>query len=312
MAALQPLLYALPGNEAFTRLLARAWPAEPGQLLARRFPDGESLVRLDTPPRGRDVALLCTLHEPDARLVPLLLAADTARELGARSVGLVAPYLAYLRQDRIFHAGESRSAALFARLLSAHFDWLVTVDPHLHRFHSLDEVYSIPSAAAAAAPLLAGWVAGNVERPLLIGPDDESRQWVAAIAREAGAPALVLEKVRRGDREVEIRVPDLAGWAGHAPVLADDIIASGGTLAAAIGRLRAQGWPPPVCLAVHAVFAPGAQEALVAAGAGPVVTTNTIEHATNGIDVSSVVADACRNLLARLPRRGTERPAGVA
>lgn len=309
---MSPLLYALPGNEAFAGLLAAAWPAQPGQLLARRFPDGESLVRLDTPPRNRDVALLCTLHDPDAKLMPLLFAADTARELGARSVGLVAPYLAYLRQDRSFHPGESRSAAHFARLVSAHFDWLVTVDPHLHRFHSLDEVYSIPTAAAAAAPLLAAWVAANVDRPLLIGPDDESRQWVTAIAREAGAPALVLEKVRRGDRDVEIRVPDLAAWAGYTPVLADDIIASGGTLAEVIRQLRARDAPPPVCLAVHAVFAPGAHEALVAAGAGPVVSTNAIPHPSSAIDVSSVVADACRNLLERLPRRGTERSLGAA
>lgn len=306
-----PLLYALPGNEPFAQLLAEHWPAEAGALLARRFPDGESLVRLDTPPHGRDVAIVCTLHEPDAKLMPLLLAADTARELGARSVGLVAPYLAYLRQDTRFHPGESRSAAHFARLLSAHVDWLVTVDPHLHRFHSLDEVYSIPSAVVPAAPLLARWIAGNVARPLLVGPDEESRQWLTAIARDSGAPWLVLEKVRRGDRQVEIQVPDVGEWAGRTPVLADDIIASGGTLVEVIGQLRAQGLPPPVCLAVHAVFAQWAYWGLVEAGAGQVVTTNTIPHASNGVDVSGAVAEACRDLLERLPRRGAEPPAAA-
>lgn len=302
-----PLLYAMPGNEAMAQRLAAEWPAEAGQLAARHFPDGESLVRLDTPPRGRDVAVVCTLHEPDAKLLALLLAADTARELGARSVGLVAPYLAYLRQDRSFHVGESRNAAYFARLLSRHFDWLATVDPHLHRFRSLDEVYSIPTAAAAAAPLLARWIAANVERPVLIGPDQESGQWVTAIAHAAGLPWQVLEKVRRGDRQVEIRVPDLAAWAGYTPVLVDDIISSGGTLVEVIGQLRARGMPAPECVAVHAVFAQWAYWAVVEAGAGRVVTTNTIAHASNAIDVSAALAQACRDLLARLPRAGSER-----
>jgi len=300
---MNPLVYAMPGNEAFAQRLCATWPADTGALAARRFPDGESLVRLDTAPRGRDAALVCTLHQPDAQVMPLLLAADTARELGARSVGLVAPYLAYMRQDRAFHSGESKSAAHFARLLSDHFDWLVTVDPHLHRFHSLDEIYSIPAGTVAAAPLLARWIADNVERPLLIGPDAESRQWITAVAAGADLPWCVLDKIRGGDRQVEIGVPDLTAWAGHTPVLADDIISSGGTMIEVIAQLRARRLPPPVCLAVHAVFAQWAWWSLMEAGAGQVVTTNTIVHASNGIDVSAAVAAEGRDLLARLPLR---------
>ena len=299
-----PLLYALPGNEPFARSLAQAWPAEPGVLQSRRFPDGETLIRLDTPPAGRDVALVCTLHQPDAKVMPLLLAADAARELGARSVGLVAPYLAYMRQDHSFHAGEARSAPYFARLLSQHCDWLVTVDPHLHRFHALDELYAIPAAAVAAAPLLAQWIAQHVAQPVVIGPDEESRQWITAIAAPEGLPWRVLRKERFGDRHVETRLPDLSDLAGRTPVLADDIISTGATLAGVIRQLRARGWPPPACVAVHAVFAPEAQATLVEAGAGAIATTNTIAHATNAIDVSGAVAAACRDLLARLPLRG--------
>lgn len=309
---MKPLLYALPGNERFARLLAAAWPAEPGVSSTRRFPDGETLVRLETPPIGRDVALVCTLHEPDAKLLPLLLAADTARDLGARSVGLVAPYLAYMRQDARFHPGEARSAAYFARLLSQHVDWLVTVDPHLHRFHALDELYPIPAVAVAAAPLLASWIAAHVAHPLLIGPDEESRQWITAIAAPDGLPWRVLEKARSGDREVELRVPDLVGHAGRTPVLADDIVSTGGTLVAAIEQLQARGLPPPVCVAVHAVFGPWVHEGLVEAGAARVVTTNTIEHPSNEIDVSPLVAEACRDLLARLPLRGRAPLAAAA
>lgn len=294
---MQPLVYALPGNEAFARGLAAAWPAEFGELAVHRFPDGESLVRLDTDPRDRDVILACTLHDPDPKVLPLLLAAGSARELGARSVGLVAPYLAYMRQDRSFHAGEGRSAAHFGRLLSDHFDWLVTVDPHLHRYRSLGQICSMPTAAVPAAPLLARWIAVNVERPVLIGPDAESRQWVERIAATAGAPCVVLEKTRLGDRGVELRVPDLARWRGRTPVLADDIISSGGTMIETTRALRAQGLPPPVCVAIHAVFAQWAYWGLLEAGARHVVTTNTIPHVTNAIDVCDAVAAAGRPLV---------------
>ena len=293
---MKPLVFGLPGNEGMARRIAAAWPAEHGGLAVHPFPDGESLVRLRTPPPTRDVALVCTLHEPDAKVLPLLFAAAAARDEGARSVGLIAPYLAYMRQDLSFHAGEARSAAHFARLLSQHFDWLVTVDPHLHRYHSLGEIYRIPSAAVPAAPLLARWIAANVPRPLLVGPDEESRQWVERIAADAVAPFVILEKHRRGDRQVELRVPDVAGWRDHTPVLADDIISSGGTMIETITALRAQGLHPPVCVAVHAVFAHWAYWGLLGAGAARVVTTNTISHDSNVIDVGPAIAAAVRGL----------------
>ena len=227
---MRPLLCALPDNEAFLRLLARDWPADEGVLEVHRFPDGESKVRFIDAPEGRDVALVCTLRDPDKRLWPLLTAAETARELGAASVGLVAPYLAYMRQDRSFVEGEGITARHFARELSEHFDWLVTVDPHLHRVHDLGELYTSPASAVSAAPAMAQWVATHVSRPVLVGPDAESEQWVARIAAMAHAPHVILQKDRQGDRQVRLTLPDIARWKEHVPVIVDDIISSGGTL----------------------------------------------------------------------------------
>ncbi len=137
---------------------------------------------------GRRVALVCTLDRPDPKLLPLLFAARTASELGDASVGLVAPYLAYMRQDRRFHTGEAVSARLFASILSPQFDWLVTVDPHLHRIHSLAAIYEMATRVLHAAPAIARWIAREVENPVLIGPDGESVQWVSEVARTTGAP----------------------------------------------------------------------------------------------------------------------------
>jgi len=294
----KPVLFDLAGHGALAHGLATALGTEPGRIEQRRFPDGESYVRIDSPVAGRAVMLLAGLDRPDDKVLPLLFAAATARDLGAREVGLIAPYLAYMRQDARFRAVEGITSIYFARALSSAVDWLVTVDPHLHRRKSLAEIYSVPAVAMHAAPLLAEWIGGAVERPLLIGPDAESSQWVEAVARGAGAPSIVLEKQRRGDRAVDIAVPDIERWRDHTPVLVDDIVSTGRTMIETVRHLKRAGLRPPVCVAVHGVFAGDAYEALRAAGAARVITANTIHHDSNAIDVAPLIAEGVRTLTA--------------
>lgn len=293
-----PLLFDLHDHAGLAPGLAAALGAEPGRIEQRRFPDGESYVRFESPVAGRAVLLLAALDRPDEKFLPLLFAAATARELGAASVGLIAPYLPYMRQDARFRPGEGVTSVHFARALSAAIDGLVTVDPHLHRRNSLAEIYDVPALALHAAPLLARWIAGAVERPVLIGPDQESGQWVAAVARAAGAPSLVLDKTRRGDRDVAVSVPDVERWRAHTPVLVDDIVSTGRTLIETVGHLRRAGLPPPICVAVHAVFAGGAHDDLRAAGVARIVTTNSLPHETNAIDLAPLLAEGARAIAA--------------
>lgn len=252
---------------------------------------GESSVRLLSPLQGREAILFCTLDRPDAKIVPLLWAAIAAREGGASRVGLVAPYLAYMRQDAVFHSGEIVAARHFAALLSRHFDWLVTVDPHLHRIASLADIYTIPTQCVQAAPAIASWLRATVIRPFLIGPDEESRQWVDDVARRCHAPATVLHKTRQADRSVEIQAPDLNAAVERTPVLLDDIVATGSTMVAAARLLRGAGLPPPVCVAVHAVLA-GCAYAELHAIAADIVTCDTVSHSSNGIALIAPLAEA--------------------
>ena len=286
------VVVALPGNAALAAALAERLQIEAGRLTMRRFPDGETYLRFDTPVSGRLVLLASGLHDPDAKTLGLLFAAATARELGATAIGLVAPYLAYMRQDQRFRTGEGITSALFAQLVSRYVDWIVTVDPHLHRWKSLDDIYAIPSSVVAAAPLLADWIRRHVDSPVLIGPDAESEQWVSAVAHLAGAPHVVLEKTRHGDHDVTVSIPDPRLLQHRTPVLIDDIISTASTMIAAIRQVSGHGMPPAVCVGVHAIFAGEAYTELLAAGAAQIVTTNTILHASNGIDINYAIADA--------------------
>lgn len=296
-----PLIIAMPGNEAMTQALARALHVDLGGIESHSFPDGETYLRFLSEPAGRALILVCTLDRPNDKILSLLFAAATARELGAAQVGLVSPYLAYMRQDRRFKPGEAVTSREVARLLSSAFDWLVTVDPHLHRYGSLAEIYRIPTRVVHAAPLISRWIRMHVPNPLIIGPDSESEQWVSAVASDAGAPYTVFEKVRRGDREVEISVKTPHQFDGRTPVLVDDIISSGRTMIEAVHLIRARGASVPVCVAVHGLFADNSDALLAQAGAR-VVTSNSICHATNGIDVAELLASAAREL-ASLPAR---------
>lgn len=284
------ILLPLPGAGAFAERLALAGGFELGQQATRRFPDGERYLRLGFNPAGRAVDIVGELSRADDQFLTLAFAADTLRELGAREVGLVAPYLGYMRQDARFQPGEALTSRTFARLVSGLVDRLVTVDPHLHRFGALSELYAVPSVTLHAAPLIGDWIAREVDAPLVIGPDAESEQWASQVAGRANAPFAVLSKQRFGDRDVQITLPEPGLHAGRQPVLIDDIASSGRTLVAASAALQGRGFPPPVCVVVHAIFG---EDALlrVTQAATRVVSTDTIAHETNAISVAPLIAD---------------------
>jgi ribose-phosphate pyrophosphokinase len=120
---------------------------------------------------------------------------------------------------------------------------------------------------------------------------------VSAVAERCGAPFVILEKTRRGDRDVSITSPDGA-WNGHTPVVIDDIVSTGRTMIEATRQLRAAGSAPPMCVAIHAVFADALNDALIDAGARGIVTCDTIPHVTNRICIADPLADAVRRRIA--------------
>lgn len=286
------VLLPFPLQRKLTEAIAPMLAARVGRLDWRHFPDGESLVTIEEDLDGIDVALVASLRNPDELALPLRFAAATAREFGARSIGLIAPYLAYMRQDKRFNPGEAVSAPLFARFLEESFDWLVTADPHLHRNPELSKLYRIPVRRLATAPLIADWLRENVANAILIGPDSESEQWVSDIAERAGFPYQVLTKTRRGDRDVEVSLPSIDAAFSRTPVIVDDIVSSGRTSIETLGHLRRLGLPPAVCVVIHPVFAQNAYEQLLAAGPARVVSTDSIPHPSNAISIAGLLAEA--------------------
>lgn len=299
------IFFAMPGNERLAGDLARLTAGELGELDVRPFPDGESYVRILSDVRGEQVFIACTLARPDDKFLPLAFAASTLSDLGAARVELIAPYLAYMRQDRIFHSGEALTSRLFAQVLQRSFDGLVTADPHLHRRASLDEVYDIPSTVVSAAPLFADWITTHVEEAFIVGPDAESSQWVESLAKLAGVPWTVFAKERRGDRKVSIKAPNLEAFRGRVPVIVDDIISSGATMRKALRILGDGGFPPATCLVVHSLCSTQVARAIRDRSAA-FLASDSVPNPDAAFELAGPIADALATNAASPRREGRQ------
>jgi ribose-phosphate pyrophosphokinase len=275
--------------------LAAALSLRCAPIETRRFPDGETLLRLPVPLPAR-VLLFCSLGSPDVRLVEVLLAACTAREHGVAHLTLVAPYLCYMRQDAAFRPGEAVSQRIVGGFLGGLFDAVVTVDPHLHRIARLEQAVTGGARAVAltASAELGAYVARAAPDAVLVGPDAESAQWVAAVAAHAGRPHAVFAKTRRGDREVDVVAEGGPALAGRPVVLVDDIASSGRTLLQAARVCRDAGAASVDAAVTHALCAGADLDALRAGGVDRLWSTDSLPHPSNVVPLAPLLARGLR------------------
>ncbi len=254
-----------------------------------QFPDGEVKLRLPAQ-LPEKVVIYRSLDRPNEKLVELLLAAQSARRLGARHLTLVAPYLAYMRQDMEFSPGEAVSQSIVGHFLAGLFDAAITVDPHLHRISTLQQAMPLPHAMVlTGAHALADLVVERRDRPLLVGPDAESAQWVALAAARHGLDHVVCSKVRHGDRAVEVTLGQ-AAVAGRPVVIMDDVISTGHTVAAAARLLKAAGAASIDVAVTHALFVADALQTIRDAGVNEVWSTDCVSHFTNTVHMAELFA----------------------
>ncbi len=258
-------------------------------LRLHHFPDAESKLQL--PESLPDhVIFYCSLDRPNDKLIELILAAAGARDLGAQSVSLVAPYLCYMRQDKAFHAGEVISQKVIGKLLADYYDTVLTVDAHLHRIHSLSD--AIPAQYAvniSATNPMAHFIQQHVENPYLMGPDGESQQWVADIATHYQMDYAVALKQRYGDRKVKVSVPE-GNYQGRNIVLLDDIASTGKTLIGAAKALQKYHPASVSVLVTHALFVDNAIAQLKQAGIKNIWSCDSINHTTNTVKLAEILA----------------------
>lgn len=260
-----------------------------------RFPDGES--KLTLPAQLPEHVIICrSLNQPNEKLIELLLAAKTARQLGVKTLTLVAPYLCYMRQDTAFHDGEAVSQTIVGSFLAELFDNIITVDPHLHRIQRLEQAIPTKNAVSlSATALMATFLQERFKNPVLLAPDSEAQQWVKAVAKPNAWEYGVCNKIRSGDRKVEITLPDI-NLSGRAVIIVDDVASSGQTLAVAIKQCLSKRATHVDVLVTHALFGGDAKQSLIDAGVRNIWSTDSVNHESNVITLHGLLKDTVMSL----------------
>jgi len=289
------MLLCFDDYEQQSRKLAGALAIPCHVIQRHHFPDGES--KLTLPVELPEHVLFCrSLDHPNEKLLELLLAAKTARQLGAEVLTLVAPYLCYMRQDKAFHPGEVISQPVVGNFLAELFDNVITVDPHLHRIEHLEQAVPTNNAVSlTATSLMAEFLCKRFKGPVLLAPDSEAEQWVKAVANPNRWEYGVCKKIRRGDKRVEITLPEI-NLQGRSVVIVDDVASSGQTLAVAIKKCLLKKAERVDVLVTHALFVNDAIQHLKQAGVRNIWSTDSVSHESNIIPLYNLLKEAILDL----------------
>jgi ribose-phosphate pyrophosphokinase len=262
-----PVLASAVASRLGTPLAAR---------VLERFPDGELHVELRESVRGRRVFLLQPTSPPvETHLFELLMLADACRRAGARERIAVIPYFGYARQDRRARGRDPIGARLVADLLeAAGIGEVVVLDLHSR---AVEGFFSMPAEHLSAVPVLAEEIRADVTgRTVIVAPDLGAVRLADRYAGLLGCPVATVQKTRLSGREVKVQqiVGDVRD---RAPIIVDDMISTGATVAAAVRALLAAGSRPDLTVvATHGVFGDQAAETLGALPLSRIVTTDSV------------------------------------
>ena len=286
-----PIVLGFPDYRLQAKSLAHLLKLEYKEVELHRFPDGESKLKL--PVELPSTLIICrSLDGPNDKLIELFFTVKTARDKGCEYIILVAPYLCYMRQDKAFQPGEVVSQRMIGKLIGSLVEEVITVDPHLHRIKKLEDIIRCKRAVTlSAAPLLGNLISLQVSEPLLVGPDEESEQWVKQVADLHGFDYLIGEKTRHSDREVDIVLPEL-DIENRNVVLIDDMASTGRTLINIAQQFKGIGAHNIFCAVTHALFVENAYDDLLSAGVKEIWSTDSVTHKSNCVPLASLLAEA--------------------
>jgi ribose-phosphate pyrophosphokinase len=281
-------------SELIAKRLAKQLKVKYSPLTIASFPDGDIYLKFNTKVKGKKVVIVQSFQpKSDMSLFDIVFAGETAKNLGAKKVILVAPYLAYMRQDKRFNPGEAISSRIMAKMLNGAVDKIITIDPHLHRYNSLKDIFTISTKKLSANRSIAEHIKKKFKNPVIIGPDAESYQWAEAIAKVVNCPVTVCKKTRISSRHVVEKMIDKITIAGKQVIIVDDIVSTGHTMIEAAKTARKMKAVSVTAIGVHGLFVENAIKKMDKYF-DDIITTNCIKHSTNKIDMTPLLLQELR------------------
>jgi len=280
-----------PSSTELGRKIAEILRVETVSVAHKKFPDGESYIRLESEVAGEEVAIVQSTGPPqDTNLIQLFILADAAKDLGAKRVIAVVPYLAYARQDKRFLPGEAISIQTIGKLLKASgIDELITVNIHQEK---VLEKFEIPAKNLSAAGLLASYFKSKgLESAFASAPDEGRTEFVMEASKVLGGGYGWLHKERdlyTGEIRTEERTLDVSG---KDVIIFDDIISTGGTMANAVKIFKEQGARRVFAACVHPLMIGNAKEKILQNGAEEIVGTDSVPSNVTVVSLAPLIAE---------------------
>lgn len=266
----------------------------------KKFPDGENYLRIniedETIISGKEVIIVQSTGpsasaDQNARLLELFMMIDSVKRMGAVKIIVVVPYLAYARQDKLFRPGESQFSNVILRLINAlSIDEFYAVDIHapLIMEECLCKAINIDSMK-----LLADYVKSKGAKDIVVvSPDKGAIERSSAFAKHFGEdiPVELLVK-ERNVKTGEIEMSGTLNLKDKDVVIADDIIATGGTMATAIKIAKESGARKVFAVATHALLLQQAKFRIIKAGADEIIGTDSIDNEASKVSLAKIIAD---------------------
>ena len=284
-----------PASRELGEKLANELHAEITPVFLKTFPDGESYIRFEKQNlKGEDAVIVQTTSPPqDQRLLQLMLMADNAKDLEARSITAIVPYFAYSRQDKRFIPGEAFSIKTIIRLLeNCGVTKIISLNAHNP---AVLKNLNVPVLDLSAIPMLAEYFKARklVQNPLSLSMGKKA----LSIAQEAdnvlqGGYDYVASKrdvvtgnVTLEDKPLPVKNRDV--------IIFDDIISSGGTMAKAVKLVKDKGARKVYAACVHPILMGDSYKRIIENGAEEIVGTDAVPSPVSKV---SIVPLLCRVL----------------
>ncbi|MHA1149608.1 MAG: ribose-phosphate diphosphokinase [Promethearchaeota archaeon] len=266
----------------------------------KKFGDGENYLRINIEDEaiidGKEVIIVQSMgpsasENQNARFLELLMMIDSIKRMKCSKLIVVVPYLAYARQDKIFRPGECQFANLIIKILdSLKIDEFYVVDIHAPK---VLEDFSCKAINIDSMGALADYIkARGAKDIVVVSPDKGAVERSKAFAKHFGEHVLVdfFEK-KRDVKTGEIRMSGQLSLEGKDVVIADDIIATGGTMATAIKLSKESGAKKVYAVATHALLLEHAKYRIITAGADEIIGTDSIDNEASKVSLAKVIAE---------------------
>ena len=281
-----------PASQSLGKKIAESLNAKTVDVNLKAFPDGEYSLRFKGDLNGEEVVLVQTTGPPqDTNIMQLLLMLDAAKDLGAKKVTAVVPYLAFARQDKRFLAGEAISGETLVKLIEAcGVDQFITVN--IHAENTLKR-FSVPTKNLSAITLLAEHFKDRgLDGDFSLSPDKGAIGLAEEADRVLGGGCGWLRKERdRYTGEIQVEEKSL-NVDGRDVVVFDDIISTGGTIARAIKMLKSQGARRVYAACVHPLLIGEAKTKIMESGAEEIIGTDSITSSVRIVSLAPLIAEA--------------------